>query len=48
MATLYGQLGKVACALELAQEAARIYTQIGHTQYAQHAQQLVAQIKAGR
>jgi tetratricopeptide (TPR) repeat protein len=48
MAILYSQVGMASRALELAQEAARIYTQIGHAQYAQRAQQLVAQLKAGR
>ena len=48
MATLYAQQGKTSRALELAQEAARIYAQIGHAQYAQRAQQLVAQLRAGR
>jgi len=46
MALLHAQQGAPDRALPLAQEAARIFTQIGHTHYAQHARQLVAQIRA--
>jgi len=42
---LLAQQGETARALPLAQEAARIYAQIGHAQYAQRARQLVAQIQ---
>jgi hypothetical protein len=47
MALLHAQQGDTARALPLAQEAARIYTQIGHAQYAQRARQLVAQLQGG-
>ena len=47
MALLHAQQGQVDRALPLAQEAARIYAQIGDAQYAQHAQQLVAQLQGG-
>jgi tetratricopeptide (TPR) repeat protein len=47
VAILYAQQGETARALPLAQEAAHIYTQIGHAQYAQRARQLVAQLQRG-
>lgn len=47
MALLYAQQGETARALPLAQEAARIFAQIGHTPNAQRAQQLVAQLQGG-
>ena len=46
MALLHAQQGEAARALPLAQQAAEIFTQIGHIQYAQRAQQLVAQLQA--
>ena len=46
MALLYAQQGQAARALPLAQQAAQFYAQLGHAQYAQRAQQLVAQIRA--
>ena len=46
-ALLYAQQGEAARALPLAQEAARILAQMGHAQYAQQAQQLVAQLQGG-
>jgi serine/threonine protein kinase/uncharacterized glyoxalase superfamily protein PhnB len=47
MALLYQEEGELQKALSLAKEAARIWAQIGHAQYAQYAQQLVAQLQGG-
>ncbi len=44
MAALYVVQRELAKALPLAREAAHLFTQIGHTAYAQRAQQLVAQL----
>jgi tetratricopeptide (TPR) repeat protein len=46
MAILYAQQGELGRALLLARQSADIFTNIGHTQYAQHAQQLAIQIQA--
>jgi tetratricopeptide (TPR) repeat protein len=48
IAMLYSQEGDLQKALAMAKEAARIWTQIGHAQYAQRAQQLVAQLQGGK
>ena len=45
MALLYAQQGDRRQALPLAQEAARLWSQMGHAAYAQRAQQLVAQLE---
>ncbi len=45
MALLYAQQGDRQRALPLAQEAAHLFSQMGHTEYAQHAQQFVAQLE---
>jgi tetratricopeptide (TPR) repeat protein len=47
MALLYAGQGEVARALPLALQAAQLYAQIGHAEYAQRAQQLVAQLQGG-
>jgi len=44
MAVLYAQQGDQARALPLAREAARLWGQMGHAEYAQRAQQLMAQL----
>ena len=46
MSLLHARKGQSDRALRLAQEASRIFAQIGHTQYAQQAQQLVAQLQS--
>ena len=47
MALLYQQEGALEKAIAAAQEAAHIFAQIGHAQYAQKAQQLAAQLQGG-
>jgi len=46
LAGQYAKLGEAAQALKSAQQAAQLFAQIGHAQYAQMAQQLVVQIRA--
>jgi hypothetical protein len=46
LAVLLAQQGRLAEALPYAERAAQVFAQIGHTQYARRAQQLVAQIRA--
>ncbi len=46
MALLHVQQGELGQALPLAQQAAGFFTHIGHVQYAQRAQQLVALLQA--
>jgi len=48
MALLYVRQGDVSRALPLAQEAARAFAQIGHPEYTQRAQQLVAKLQGGQ
>ena len=47
MALLYQQQGDRAHALPLAQEAAQAFSRIGHPEYTQRAQQLIAQLQGG-